>query len=154
MYAVSISLPVNPTGILPVLNQDQVWQGLVMKAEDATQFVPIIKSCMVLERYPDGLLREISIGSDKIKEKITLTPKIDVRFDRVETDDDAGWIANTVSESEFGLLLTFTFAVNFKGVKSGSDDEREQGEKMKGTYRAAIEATLKKIRELVEQKKL
>jgi hypothetical protein len=154
MYTVSISLPINPTGVSPELNQDQVWQGLVMKAEDATQFVPIIKSCHILERYPNGLLREISIAGDKIKEKITFTPKIDVRFDRVETEDEAGWIANTISESDQGLLLSFTFAVNFKGVQPGSDEEREQGEKMKGNYRAAIEATLNKIRELVDQKKL
>lgn len=154
MYAISLSLLVNPVGVLPVLNQDQVWQGLVMKAEDATQFVPMIKSCEVLERYADGLLREINIDGSKIKEKITLTPKVDVYFERIETIDNAGWISNTINESDQGLMLTFTFAVNFKNVIPGSDEERQQGEKMKNTYKAAIEATLKKIRELVEQKKL
>ncbi len=120
-----------------------------MKVEDATQFVTIIKSCKVLEKYPDGFMREISVGGDIVKEKITLTPKVNVYFERVDTVDDAGWISNTISESEQGLMLTFTFAVNFEEVVSGSNEEREQAEKMKAVYKTAIQATLKKIRELV-----
>ncbi len=154
MFAISLSLPINPPNILVKLTQTQVWQGLVMKAEDAVVFVPVIEYCQVLERYPDGLLREISIAGNKIKEKITLTPFVQVHFERVETLDDAGWISNTISESENGLMLSFTFAVNFKGMAAGSEQERQQGEKMKETYRAAIESTLKKIREMVEQNKI
>ena len=39
------------------LDRDQVWRGLVMKAENPLPFVPVISSCTVIERRPDGLVR-------------------------------------------------------------------------------------------------
>jgi hypothetical protein len=113
MYALSASIEVNPDGTTPILGQDQIWRGLVMKAENAVPFVPGMQACKVLERYADGLLREIVIGGDRFKERITFTPPIQVLFERVDTAAHAGWITNVISESERGLMLTFTFAVNF-----------------------------------------
>lgn len=35
MYMLSVSTPVNPDGVQPVLTMEQVWTGLVMKGENA-----------------------------------------------------------------------------------------------------------------------
>jgi Acetylaranotin biosynthesis cluster protein L len=154
MYALSASMEVNPEAATQILSQDQMWRGLIMKAENAVPFVPGMHACEVLERYADGLLREIVIGGHRFKERITFTPPVQVLFERVDTDEHAGWITNVISEAGQRLMLTFTFAVNFPGVQPGSEDERKQGQQMKSSYVKAIEATLKEVRRLVSEGKL
>ena len=151
MFTLSVSIDINPEGAAPKLTQHQVWRGLVMKAENGALFVPGIRSCEVLERDTNGLLREIVIGDERFKEKITFTPEVEVLFERVGTESNAGWITNLISESAHGLLLTFTFAVNLPGVAPGSPQERERGMAMRSSYVAAVEATLKRVRELVRE---
>jgi len=149
MYALSHAVAVNPSGAEPVLSREQVWQGLVMKAENAVPFVPGMEVCEVLERHPDGLLREVSFRGSRMREKITLTAPVEVLFERVDSPDNAGWITNVISESEQGLLLTFTFAVRFPGTEPGSREEQAKGETMKGAYVSAVQATLDRVRALV-----
>jgi hypothetical protein len=48
MYTLSVAVDVNPPGATPRLTQDQVWRGLVIKAENAVLFVPRMQSCTVL----------------------------------------------------------------------------------------------------------
>jgi hypothetical protein len=154
MHTLSVAVDVNPPGVAPPLTQDQVWRGLMMKAENAVLFVPRMQSCAVLERCSDGLLREVVNDGRRFREKITFTPPVEVLFERVGTDDNAGWITNVISESEHGLLLTFTFAVNLPSAAPGSAEERAKGEAMKESYVGAIRATLARVRQLVGEGKL
>jgi hypothetical protein len=146
MYAVSLALPVNPPGMMP-LTQEQVWRGLVMKAENAVPFVPGMTRCEVVERLsPDRFWREADYRGETLRERITLTAPVQVLFER-DGDPDAGWITNVISEHDGGLLLTFTFAVRF----ADAADERIEGERMKAVYREAIENTLAAVRRLREE---
>lgn len=149
MFTLSVAVEVNPAGAAPVLAAHQVWRGLVMKAENGALFVPRMRGCDVIERDANGLLREVVIGDERFKEKITFTPEVEILFERVGTSSNAGWITNVISESALGLLLTFTFAVNLPGVVPGSAREREQGLAMRQSYVGAVEATLRRVRELV-----
>jgi|SRR5689334_14571504 hypothetical protein len=154
MYTLSVAIDVNPPDIAPRLTQDQVWRGLVMKAENAVLFVPRMQSSTVLERWSDGLLREVVNDGHRFREKITFTPTVEVLFERVGTEDNAGWITNVISESEHGLLLTFTFAVNLPGAAPGTAQERAKGAAMRESYVGAVRATLARVRELVGEGKL
>ena len=40
MYTLSVAIDVNPPGVTPRLSQEQVWRGLMIKAENAVLFVP------------------------------------------------------------------------------------------------------------------
>jgi hypothetical protein len=151
MYTLSVSVDVNPEGASPRLTQEQVWRGLEMKAENAVLFVPSMKSCEVLERHEGGLLREVVNGPDRFREKITFTPQVEVLFERVGTVENAGWITNVISESEHGLLLTFTFSVTLPGVAPGTPAERQRGEEMRDSYVGAVKATLARVRKLVTE---
>ncbi|MDB5409527.1 MAG: hypothetical protein JWL84_4439 [Rhodospirillales bacterium] len=151
MYTLSVSVDVNPDGATPLLTQAQVWRGLVMKAENAVLFVPSMKSCEVLERHAGGLLREVVNGPHRFREEITFTPEVQVLFERVGTVENAGWITNVISESEHGLLLTFTFSVNLPGVEPGTPAERQRGEEMRDSYVGAVKATLARVRQLVTE---
>jgi hypothetical protein len=154
MYTLSVAVDVNPAGVMPRLSQEQVWRGLVMKAENAVLFVPRMQSCTVLQRWSDGLLREVVNDGNRFREKITFSPPVEVLFERVDTEDNAGWITNVISESEHGLLLTFTFAVNLPGTTPGTPEERAKGEVMKDSYVGAVKATLARVRQLIGEGKL
>jgi hypothetical protein len=154
MYALSASFDVNPPGTTPVLTAQQVWQGLVMKAENALPFVPAMEACQIVERYPDGFLRQIKLRGVTMTERITFTPPVEVYFERVDAKGYDGWITNLISDGPHGLLLTFTFAVGFPGAAPGSAEERKQGDAVRDSYISAITSTLQAVRRLVGENKL
>jgi len=151
MYALSYTVEVNPAGAAPVLTAEQVWKGLEMKAANALPFVPGMTRCDVVERGENMLRREISVPGGDFEERITFFPPVQVHFERVGS---GGFIENTISDSDAGLLLTFTFALPFEGTAAGSAEERAKGEGMRASYVAAVSATLAKVRELVASGKL
>src|SRR5437899_11605292 len=59
----------------PRLTRSQVWKGLVMKAENALPFVPGMAVCTVVERFEDGLVRDIVFRGEGAREKITFRPE-------------------------------------------------------------------------------
>lgn len=154
MYAMSAAVEVNPPGVEPVLSREQVWRGLVMKAENALPFVPSMQACDVVSRTDNGLLREIKLGGNTFREQITFTPEVEVMFERVGTTTNAGWITNVISESDRGLLLTFTFGLVFPGVEPGSAAEKQKGDSLKSDYLGAIGATLRTVRKLISEGRL
>lgn len=154
MYALSASVDVNPAGVTPVLTTEQVWRGLVLKAENALPFVPAMESCRVLEHYPDGFLREIKLRGVIMKERITFTPPIEVYFERVDAQGYDGWITNVLSEGPNGLILTFTFAVGFPDTPSGSAEEKLKGDAVRESYASAVSSTLEATRRLVREGQL
>jgi hypothetical protein len=151
MYALSASFEVNPAGVKPVLTPQQVWQGLVMKAENALPFVHAMDACRVIERYDNGFLREIKLRGVVMTERITFTPPVEVYFERVDAKGYDGWITNVISEGPTGPMLTFTFAVGFPGAANGSPEEKQQGDAVRKSYISAIESTLTAVRRLVSE---
>jgi hypothetical protein len=154
MYALSASVEVNPPGTAPLLTRDQMWQGLVMKAENALPFVHAMEACRVLERYPDGFLREIKLRGVSMKERITFTPPVEVYFERVDAQGYDGWIANVLSDGPSGLILTFTFAVGFPDTLPGSPEEKQKGDAVRESYASAVASTLDATRRLASEGRL
>ena len=153
MYAFSATVEVNPAGARPVLSRDQLWQGLLMKAENAVPFVPGMESCLVLERGEGNLIREIAVHSQRFKELVTFTPQDQIHLQRIE-GDETGWITNIVSESDRGLLLTFTFALSDSSVPAGSSKEKRREEAIKSAYFAAVDKTIRTVRQLAAEGKI
>ncbi|HMI20243.1 MAG TPA: SRPBCC family protein [Sphingomonas sp.] len=151
MYTLSYATPVNPAGADPVLARDQVWRGLEMKAENALPFVPGMSKCEVVERKDNMILRDVTFAGSSHRERILLHAPVQVQFERV---GENGFIQNTISDSEAGLQLTFTFGLNFPGVTAGSPEEQAKGDEMKGAYIGAVAATLERVRQMVRNGEL
>jgi hypothetical protein len=150
MYAISSAFEVNPAGETTRISREQMWKGLVMKAEYAVPFVPAMKDCRIVQQFEDGFLREVHLRGVVMRERIIFTPDVEVYFERVDPPN-GGWITNVISESDRGLLLTFTFALTFPGVAEGTDEERHRGDAVKESYVAAIAATLAETRRRVRE---
>jgi hypothetical protein len=149
-HSVPVSDPSDPDA--PVLTRDDVWEGLVMKAENALPFVPKMEKCVVVEQRENFILRDIRFGGDDLREAVTLTPKTKVEFRRVE-GRVLGVITNEILESPSGdLELKFSFALEIDGVDPGSREEREYEETMRDAYMGAVGATMNAIRQMVAQR--
>ncbi|MGH3119650.1 MAG: SRPBCC family protein [Streptosporangiaceae bacterium] len=154
MIFVTHQLPVNVPGE-PRLDRAAVWDGLVLKANNALPFVPSMTFCEVTQRYGDTVFdRDIDFRGDRFTERITLEAPHRVVFTRI-AGPVLGTIANEIEGDDSGstgddLQLRFSFALVVTGVEGGSDAEREYADSMTGDYLKAVAATLNAMRRLAE----
>jgi Domain of unknown function (DUF1857) len=153
MIFVSHALPVNAPG-QPPLNRAHVWDGLVLKAENALPFVPAMTYCEVTQRHGDTIFdRDIDFRGQRFTERITLEAPHRVTFTRI-AGPVLGTIANEIAGDEQGagddLQLRFSFALVVAGVEGGSAEEKAYAESMTRDYLKAVEATLNAMRRLAE----
>jgi hypothetical protein len=153
MIFVSHALPVNVPGE-PHLDRANVWDGLVLKAENALPFVPAMTYCEVTQRHGDHVFdRDIDFRGQRFTERITLEAPHRVTFTRI-AGPVLGTIANEIAGNEQcagdDLQLRFSFALVVAGVEGGSAEEKAYAESMTGDYLKAVEATLNAMRRLAE----
>ena len=161
MIFVTHQLPVNVPG-QPHLTRQDVWDGLVLKANNALPFVPSMTYCEVTERHSDTVFdRDIalSIGQgrgERFTERITLEKPHRVTFTRI-AGPVLGTIVNEIERgateiegAEDDLRLRFSFALVVAGVEGGSAAEQEYAGSMTGDYLKAVAATLNAMRRIAE----
>jgi len=147
MIFVSHRLPVNVEG-QPRLDRQAVWDGLVMKANNALPFVPAMTYCEVVQRLSDTVFdRDIDFRGERMTERITLEAPHRVVFTRI-AGSVLGTIANEIEEADGSLFLRFSFALVVHDVEGGSVEERKYADGMTTDYLKAVEATLNAMRKL------
>ena len=155
MIFVSHALPVNVPDE-PRLTPANVWDGLVLKANNALPFVPSMTYCEVTQRHSDTVFdRDIalSIGQgrgQRFIERITLEAPHRVTFTRI-AGPVLGTIANEIIGNGDDLALRFSFALVVTGTPGDSPEEREYAESMTGDYLKAVAATLNAMRRLASE---
>jgi hypothetical protein len=145
MIYVSHELPVNEAGQVELTPAD-VWDGLVMKANNALPFVPSMTFCEVTARYSEATFdRDIDFRGQRFTERITLEQPHRVVFTRI-AGPVLGTIANEVVVAEDSLKLRFSFALVVQGVEGGSSAEQDYADGMTGDYLKAVAATIAAMR--------
>jgi len=149
MIFVSHALPVNVPDE-PRLTPVNVWDGLVLKANNALPFVPSMTYCEVTQRHSDTVFdRDIDFRGQRFTERITLEAPHRVIFTRI-AGPVLGTIANEIIDGNDGLALRFSFALVVMGVAGGSAEEQAYADSMTGDYLKAVAATLNAMRRLAE----
>lgn len=150
MFTVDKTVSVN-TGSDTPLDRADVWQGLVIKGENALPFVPIMEACDVLERGSDNgadwLIREIRIGGNAMREKVTFRPEHTVEFERLD-GIERGVILNEILDEGDSLALRFSFTLSREDMEDGSAEEQAYADSMEDTYLKAVQSTIDTIRRL------
>jgi hypothetical protein len=147
MIYVSHALPVNDEG-QPHLDRAAVWDGLVLKADNALPFVPAMTRCDIVERHgPASFDRGIEFRGQQFRERITLEEPHRVVFTRI-SGPVLGTIANEIEGPDDDLRLRFSFARVVAGVQGGSQAEREYADGMTKDYLKAVAATLNAMRRI------
>src|SRR5271155_5766650 len=136
MIFVSHALPVNVPDE-PRLDRQNVWDGLVLKANNALPFVPSMTFCEVTDRISDTVFdRDIDFRGQRFTERITMEEPHRVTFTRI-AGPVLGTIANEIEGPDDNLRLRFSFALVVAGVEGGSAGEQEYADSRTGGYRKA-----------------
>jgi ketosteroid isomerase-like protein len=150
VYKLSRTILVNEPS-KTTLSRHDVWAGLLMKANNALPYVPIMSKCEVIERGEGWLTRDILLKDVPLREKVSFEPESRVIFDRIG-GDELGRIENIIGEDEKGnLTLTFSFGLTKKGIPEGSDAEQKHFAQMEGAYFGAVASTLAAVRRTVDE---
>ena len=148
MFTLSHTMPVNTEK--PSLNQAQIWQGLLLKAENPVPFLDAMSACTVIDRGDNWLLRNFTLRGEEMQERVAFEPKNRVTFERTKSSA-MGTILNeivTLDDGDMGLRFTFTLDVD--GLVDGSREETEFAERMSRSYFQGVGSTLAEIRRQVE----
>ena len=149
MIFVSHARPVNEPGT-PVLSRQQIWDGLVLKANNALPYVAAMTDCVVTQRHSDDVFdRDIVLRGQPHTERIHLQAPKRVVFTRI-AGPVLGTIANEIEGDDDDLRLRFSFALVVSGVAPGSPEEQDYADTMTGDYLKAVDSTLGAIRRAAE----
>ncbi|WP_085918827.1 SRPBCC family protein [Halomonas sp. CSM-2] len=146
------TVPVNPAGET-TLTRAQAWQGLVLKARDARLFLPegLCTRCDVVEESATHFVREATIAGTDLREIIALAPESKVTFFQA-TGPREGAIINELFEDEAGALqLRFYCYLGLRDKAPGGPEEQAEQTQFDSDngYKAALQSTLKRTRELL-----
>lgn len=141
---------------IPALSRDEVWRGLVVRAERPDLFLPGLGEVTILSRSASGLVRVLRFGDVMLTDEVYFTPESEVRYEvaaqgeiqrsslrmRIEEPEPSHLFVRFVYEDE-GLV-----AVRDAREAAALDDVR------RAAYEAADVDTVATIRWLVESGQL
>jgi len=145
-HLIQINDPLNP--LIDALTREQVWRGLVLRADSPKLFVPHLDECTITERESGSFRRSLRYGQLVIVDRVLLTPLQQVRFEVAEQ----GEIAASSLTMSIEIPGEHTLFVRFK-YDDGHDAETDQANAMydefkKSAYLEADIDTIRLIREL------
>jgi hypothetical protein len=77
-HLVEINDPLNP--LIDPLTRDQLWRGLVLRAERPKEFVPWLDACRIFDRSDVSISRELKYGELIVHDRVTFLAKEQVRY--------------------------------------------------------------------------
>jgi hypothetical protein len=145
-HLIQVNDPLNP--LTTTLTRDELWAGLVLRAEQPQLFVLGLDSCTILSRHGDTLERELHYGPATVRDRVTLSPGHQVRYDIEATEAHVGGsLTMTIEQPDpVQLFVRFEYRTTLPSAVQGSDDE-QMTEIVKSAYREADLDTVRLIRE-------
>lgn len=139
---------------VPHLTREQLWEGLVLRAEQPQLFVIGLDRCVVRERTETKLERELHYGQATVCDRVTFTPNEQVRYDIHAADGEIGGsLTMTIEErDDQQLFLRFEYRTTLV-VSDDSEDARQTQGIVKEAYRTADIDTVRLIREYAQGRK-
>lgn len=97
--------------LLTPLTREELWFGLLCRAEDARAFLPGLEACHVVERGEDSLVRDLHFGHAVIRDRVSFDTLRWIRFESEANAQHAGGsLTITIEEPEPGaLFLRFAY---------------------------------------------
>lgn len=142
----------NPLAL--VLSREQLWRGLVLRAELPKLFVPYLDEAQVSARSESGMQRTLTYGELIVHDRVSLTPLQHVHYDvAAQNDIPQSSLRMSIEEPEPGVLFV-RFAYD-DGHSAAEDEENKMyNEYRRSAYHEADVETIRLIRELAESGRL
>lgn len=150
-HLIEINDPLNP--LIDTLTRDQLWRGLVLRAEAPTLFVPWLDQCTLLDRTEAVLSRELRYNALIIHDRVSFDPQNTVRYDvPAQSDIPASSLTMTIEEPQPELLF-----VRFEydtGNADNDDMDAFYNEFRRSAYQESDIDTIRVIRQLAQEGRL
>ena len=145
-HLIEINDPLNP--LIDALTREQVWRGLVLRADSPKLFVPHLDDCTIDQRESGSFRRSLRYGELVIVDRVLLTPLQQVRYEVAKQGD----IAASSLTMSIETPSQDTLFVRFK-YDDGHDAETDAANAMydefkKSAYQEADIDTIRILREL------
>ncbi|MFD1555723.1 SRPBCC family protein [Paraburkholderia silviterrae] len=147
-HLIQINDPLNP--LVPPMTREQLWEGLVLRAEQPQLFVIGLDDCTILSREGNTLERELHYGHATVRDRVTLTPNENVRYDISPTADYVGGSLTMTIEQPDELQLFLRFEYRTTLPTADTEDDRQTSEIVKSAYRESDIDTVRLIRQYVQ----
>jgi hypothetical protein len=145
-HLIEINDPLNP--LIDELTGDQLWRGLVLRAETPKLFVPHLDECQIEQRHADGFSRRCRYGELEIADRVILTAPREVRYEvAAQGDISASSLTMTIeSPSEHTLFVRFKYDDGHDAATDAANAMYD--EFRKSAYQEADIDTIRIVREL------
>lgn len=145
-HLVIVNDPDNP--LIEDLTREQLWFGLLCRVENPSPFLPGLEACTVIERFDDGVRRELDFGQLRIRDRVTLEPMESVVFEAEQTDQHAGGTLTIRIEEPVVSQLVLRFI--YRTTQADSEDSNTMyADLVKSAYEQSDIDTVRVIREIV-----
>ena len=151
-HLIQINDPLMP--LLEPLNREELWRGLVLRAEQPTQFVPGLEVATIHSRQHTGaeteLVRTLDFGSFKVNDRVRLLP---LQRTQIETSAGPSWPASrmTIEIEEPQPELLFLRFVYESDESGPGEADRVTTTLRNQAYQHADLDTVARIRLLAEE---
>jgi hypothetical protein len=121
-HLIQINDPLNP--LIDPLSREQLWRGLVLRAENPLLFVLGLDSFEVVERWENELRRVLRFGSLRLRDRVSFSPMRQVCY-AIEAagESPAATLAMTIEEPMAGqLFVRFDYETLSAGTTESPDE--------------------------------
>lgn len=145
-HLIEINDPHNP--LIERLSREQLWRGLVLRAETPMDFVPYLDNCTIIERGNLRISRELRYGDLLVRDLVTFEPQRRVIYDvPSQKEIPESRLTMTIEEPEPEVLF-----VRFEyedGASQAQDTEAEfYNDFRRSAYKESDIDTVRTIREM------
>ncbi|MFC5473171.1 SRPBCC family protein [Paraherbaspirillum soli] len=154
-HLIAINDPLNP--LIDPLTHEQLWRGLVMRAEQPMLFVEHLDDCRLSDQSAQSVTRELRYGKVVIRDIVSYLPQLQVRYQVPKQQDlKASSLVMTIEEPQPDLLFV-RFEYEDEAVELQPAAQAEQDfydDFRRSAYQEADIDTIRVIRELAAEGKL
>ena len=151
-HLIEINDPLNP--LIDTLTHEQLWRGLVLRAESPKLFVPHLDECHILERTDKGFRRTQRYGELVIEDTVVLEYPDRIRYEVAPQGEISKSSLTMTIESHGTARLYVRF--EYEDAHNALEDEANKmyDDFRRSAYQESDIDTIRVLRELAEQGRL
>lgn len=148
-HLVEINDPLNP--LIEPLTREQLWRGLVLRAEIPKAFVPWLDRCNITERSDTSISRELHYGDAVVHDRVTFLPPEQVSYHVPQQKDiPASSLTMTIEEPHANALFV-RFEYDDGATAEADTMAAFYNEFRRSAYEEADIDTIRVIRQMAEE---
>ncbi len=136
---------------IPDLTREEVWFGLLCRAEDPRPFLPGLETCDILTREPTRLTRQLDFGQVLIRDEVRWEAMQWICFESAANEQHPGGsLTITIEHPEPEIPALFLRFCYRTGLPEGSGEDAKYAEFVRSAYHQSDVDTVRVIRQIAE----